>query len=73
MGKNLAKWAAGKDASDKEEKKPKAGSGKRFEELSDELADKGAEDPDALAATIGRKKFGSEKMSKWAAAGRKKA
>lgn len=54
-------------------KKPKLGSGKRFAELESKLKKKGAEDPAALAASIGRKKYGAEKMAKMANAGRKKA
>jgi hypothetical protein len=51
-------------AKQKQTKKPPLGSGKRFEQLSDDLQDKGADDPDALAAWIGRKKYGAGKMSK---------
>lgn len=53
-------------------KKPPLGSGERFKQLTKKLAAKGAENPKALAAYIGRKKYGSSKMSKMAAAGRKK-
>ena len=60
---DLRKWAS---------KKSKPGGGSRFEKLSSELEDKGVDDPDALAATIGRKKYGAGKMATWAAAGRKK-
>lgn len=35
-----------------------------FEKLSDELKAKGAKDPDALAAYIGRKKYGKKKFQK---------
>lgn len=52
--------------------KMKLGGGGRFEKLSSELEDKGADDPDALAAAIGRKKLGAEKFNKLAAAGRKR-
>jgi hypothetical protein len=45
----------------------KLGSGKRFEKLEHSLAHKhGVHDPAALAAAIGRKKFGADKMSKLA-------
>ena len=60
------------DDDDEEESKPKLGSGKRFKKLSGELKAKGVKDPDALAASIGRKKYGAAKMAKMAAAGRKK-
>lgn len=54
-------------------KKPKLGSGKRFEHLEHKIAAKGGVDnPAAVAASIGRKKYGAAKMAKMAAAGRKK-
>lgn len=54
-------------------KKPKLGSGARFKALKKEIAAKGgARDPGAVAATIGRKKYGKKKMAKMAAAGRKR-
>jgi hypothetical protein len=43
---------------------PKLGSGKRFAKLSATLAARGAKDPDALAAFIGRKKYGRAGMAK---------
>lgn len=53
-------------------KMPKLGSGKRFSNLEHELAHKpGIHDPKALAAAIGRKKFGAHKMGELAAHGRK--
>lgn len=54
------------------DKMPKLGTGKRFEKLSKSLAAKGAEDPGALAAYIGRKKYGKKKFQKLAAKGRAK-
>lgn len=42
-----------------------------FEKLSGELAAKGAKDPKALAAWIGRKKYGKAKFQKAAAADKK--
>lgn len=53
-------------------KKPKLGSGGRFQQLKNELASKGASDPAALAASIGRKKYGAKKMASMAAKGKKK-
>lgn len=47
--------------------KPKIGSGKRFENLTKELKSKGVKDPGALAAYIGRQKYGKvafQKLSK---------
>lgn len=52
--------------------KAKPGTGKRFAALEKTLAAKGAENPSALAAALGRAKFGSKKMAKMAAKGRKK-
>jgi methyl coenzyme M reductase subunit C len=53
-------------------KSMKLGAGGRFAKLKGTLAKQGVEDPAALAATIGRKKFGKAKMTKWAAKGRAK-
>ena len=52
--------------------KSKPGSGKRFAALKAELSHSGVKDPGALAAYIGRKKYGAAKMAAWAAKGRKK-
>jgi HK97 family phage prohead protease len=46
------------------------GSGARFKKLSASLAAKGAHDPDALAAYIGRKRYGKGKFMKLAAKAR---
>lgn len=50
--------------------KPKLGSGARFKAV--EKSASGARDPAAVAAAVGRKKYGAKKMAKMAAAGRKK-
>lgn len=52
--------------------KPKLGTGKRFAVLTEKLSKKGAANPKALAATIGRKKYGEDKMTKMATAAKKK-
>lgn len=52
--------------------KPKLGSGTRFKNLEAKLQKKGVEDPEALAASIGRKKYGAKKMASLSAKGRKK-
>ena len=44
----------------------------KFSRLSKKLAKKGARNPNALAASIGRKKFGKKGMAAKAAAGRRK-
>lgn len=48
------------------------GTGQRFRKLTKQLAAKGAKNPKALAAWIGRKKYGKKKMAELAAAGRKR-
>jgi hypothetical protein len=53
-------------------RKPKLGSGQRFKTLSRKLAKKGVRNPNALAATIGRKKLGAKRMAKLSAQGRKR-
>lgn len=53
--------------------KAKAGSGARFKALKSKLSQqKGVTDPSALAAAIGRAKFGSKGMSNMSAKGKKK-
>jgi len=44
----------------------------RFKKLSKELKKKGAETPDALAAWIGRRKYGAERFAEMSRRGRKK-
>ncbi len=51
--------------------KPPLGSGERFRELKGKLAKKGARTPGALAAWIGRKKYGTKKMAQLSAQARK--
>jgi len=54
-------------------KSMKPGGGGRFALLKHRLAGrKGVTDPGALAAAIGREKYGAKKMADWAAKGRKK-
>ncbi len=55
----------------KKYKKPKLGSGKRFAQLTSKLSAKGAKNPKALAAWIGRKKYGAKKFGKLSAMGKK--
>lgn len=55
-------------------KSMKVGGGGRFAALKGKLAgEKGVTDPGALAASIGRKKFGNEKMSEMAEKGKERA
>lgn len=50
----------------------KLGGGGRFQKLEKSLSAKGVRNPGAVAASIGRKKYGAKKMAKMAAAGRKR-
>lgn len=50
--------------------KAKLGSGQRFKALEKKLERKGVRDPGALAASIGRKKFGKKKFQALAAKGK---
>ena len=51
--------------------KAKLGSGARFKALKKKLANKGASNPGALAAYIGRKKYGAKKFAKLSKGGKK--
>lgn len=52
---------------------PKLGSGARMSALENELARRrGVRDPKAVAAAIGEKKYGKQRMASMAAAGRTK-
>jgi hypothetical protein len=53
-------------------KSMRPGGGGRFAKLTAKLKGK-VKNPAAVAAAIGRKKYGAKKMAKWAAAGRKRA
>ena len=53
------------------EKKPKLGSGKRFEEVEKDSKKSGAKNPAAVAAAAGIKKYGVKKMEKIAQKGKK--
>lgn len=51
--------------------KAKLGSGKRFHKLKEELAERpGVRNPGALAASIGRKKYGKSRFQSLAAHGK---
>jgi hypothetical protein len=51
-------------------KKAKLGSGIRFKKLANKMAREGVQDPDAVAASIGRKKYGNKKMTAMAEKGK---
>lgn len=52
--------------------KPKLGSGERFKAIERRAASSGAENPGAVAASIGIKKYGVSKMEQMAQAGKAK-
>lgn len=52
--------------------KPKLGSGARFKAVAASARKSGAEDPNAVAAAVGRAKYGNKKMTAMAVKGRKK-
>jgi hypothetical protein len=54
-------------------KTAKLGTGKRFAAVEASAKAAGARNPQAVAAAIGRKKYGAKKMTQLAVAGRKKA
>jgi len=54
------------------EKKPPLGTGERFKRLVRSLAAKGVKNPKALAAWIGRKKYGKRRFQQIAARARKR-
>ena len=62
IGKEI-KMAGKKRVGLKRGGQPKLGSGKRFKNLTAKLKKQGAKNPKALAAAIGRKKFGAKKMA----------
>lgn len=54
-------------------KKPPLGTGERFEQLVKKIKKRGkVKNPEAVAAWIGRKKYGKKRMAQLAAAGRRR-
>ena len=54
-------------------RKPKLGTGKRFKAVEASARKSGARNPKAVAAAVGRRKYGAKRMAKMAAAGRRRA
>jgi hypothetical protein len=54
-------------------RKPKLGSGERFREVEEEAAEHGAENPRAVAAAVGIRKYGKRKMRELAKRGKRRA
>ena len=53
-------------------KKPKLGSGVRFKKLANKMAREGVDDPDAVAASIGRKKYSNKGFQKLSEKGKRR-
>lgn len=64
---------AARDAYAKAVKTSKPGQGKRFSALKKSIAAGGAKDAGAIAASIGRKKYGAKRFAAMGAAGRKRS
>lgn len=60
-------------AAERATKTAKLGSGKRFAAVEKSVAAGGVKNPGAVAAAIGRKKYGAKRMARMAAAGRKRS
>jgi hypothetical protein len=53
-------------------RKPPLGTGERFRQLTAKLKRRGVENPEALSAWIGRKKYGKKRFQELAQKGRKR-
>ncbi|MGD9644020.1 MAG: hypothetical protein AB7V08_14980 [Elusimicrobiales bacterium] len=73
MAKKLARSTVAKKIYEREAKGAPVGTGQRFRALTKALAYKGAKNPRALAAWIGRQKYGKKRFQQMAAAGRRRA
>ena len=69
----LAQRRAARRAYEKARKTSKPGEGSRFKAVAKAAKAGGAKNPAAVAAAIGRRKYGKAKFQKMAAAGRKKS
>jgi hypothetical protein len=73
MGTSIAQRKSLKGGANKPASKAKLGSGGRFAALTKQIGHKsGVRNPAAVAAAIGRSKYGGKKMAKMAAHGRAK-
>lgn len=54
-------------------KRAKPGAGTRFAAVEEQVRRSGARDPAAVAAAIGRRKYGKSRFQRMAAAGRRRA
>lgn len=68
---NESKRKSARKAYERVAKTSKPGTGARFAALTKSIAASGARNPAAVAASIGRAKYGSSQMTKWAVAHRR--
>ena len=68
---NIAGRRAARKNYEKVAEESPAGEGSRFQAVKDEAEASGARNPAAVAASVGRKKYGAKKFAKMGAAGRK--
>lgn len=68
----LAKRRAARKAYEQAVKTSKPGEGKRFAALAKAAEAGGAENPEAVASAVGRRKYGKARFQAMAAAGRKR-
>jgi len=71
-GSRLLRGALTIEAGGEQMAKPNLGSGKRFAALKRSLSRRGVRNPGALAASIGRKKYGAKRFAKLSAKGRRR-
>jgi len=72
MASTLKQRRAARKAYERARKRTKPGEGSRFAAIEKVAKLGGARSPGAVAAAIGRKKYGAKRFAKMAAAGRKK-
>lgn len=72
VNKVIVEFDAAKEVEAAIDEAAKVGSGARFSALKSKLSHKGAKNPGALAAWIGRRKYGKKRFQKMAAHGRKR-
>lgn len=71
--KKQSKVAKARQNYERVKKTSKPGEGKRFAAMSKLVEAGGAKDPDAVAAMIGRKKYGKKRFQEMASAGKSRA
>ena len=72
MAREKSETTKKREALEKKRKSSKLGTGERFKAVEESAKLGGAKNPSAVAAMVGRKKYGQKKMTKMAVAGKKK-